>query len=82
MNATLFLHLDGRKLSELEWQHSGLASYIAYAIGIARHDTNLMDHAFGSINALIEDVKRLKGVIREIDGVYVRSYGAGKVSSV
>ena len=87
VNATLFLHLDGRKLSELEWQywlrawsgfankinlqHHGLASYIAYAIGIARHDTYLMDHAFESISGLVEDNSKLKAVIRDIDGVVI-----------
>ena len=87
ISATLFLHLDGGKLSTIEWQrwlttwvdfarrinlrHPCLASYLAYAVGIARHDTNLMDHAFASINASIEDNDRLKGVIRDIDGVVV-----------
>jgi AhpD family alkylhydroperoxidase len=87
ISATLFLHLDGRKLSAIEWQrwlttwasfarridlhHSCLASYIAYAVGIARHDENLMDHAFASISASIKDNDRLKGVIRDIDGVVV-----------
>jgi AhpD family alkylhydroperoxidase len=87
VNATLFLHLDGRKLSDLEWQHwlrvwsdfakqihlqhPGLAGYLAYAIGIARHDKNLMDHAFGYISASIEDNSRLKGIIRDIDGVVI-----------
>jgi AhpD family alkylhydroperoxidase len=87
VNATLFLHLDGRKLSELEWQywlqawsdfedridlqHPGLVSYIAYAIGIARHDTHLMDHAFDSISAFVEDDNRLRGIIRDIDGVVI-----------
>ena len=46
-----------------------LASYLAYAVGIARHDANLMDHAFASISVSIEDNNRLKGVIRDIDGV-------------
>ncbi len=87
VNATLFLHLDGQKLSDLEWQrwlsvwsafarrihsrHSGLACYLAYAIGIARHDKSLMDHAFGSISEFVEDDNRLKGIIRDIDGVVV-----------
>lgn len=87
ISTTLFLHLDGRKLSAIEWQrwlatwvdssrrinlhHPCLASYLAYAVGIARHDTNLMDHAFSSISASIEDDDRLKGVIRDIDGVVV-----------
>jgi AhpD family alkylhydroperoxidase len=87
ISATLFLHLDGGKLSALEWQrwlktwvdfarridshHPGLASYLAYAVGIARHDKNLMDNAFASISAAIEDNNRLKGVIRDIDGVVV-----------
>ena len=87
ISATLFLHLDGRKLSAIEWQrwlktwtdfskrinlrHEGLANYLAYAVGIARNDKNLMDHAFTSISASIEDNNRLKSVIRDIDGVVV-----------
>ena len=87
ISATLFLHLDGRKLSDIEWQrwlktwtdfakrinshHASLASYLAYAVGIARDDTNLMNHAFASISASIEDNNRLKGVIRDIDGVVI-----------
>ena len=87
ISATLFLHLDGRKLSKIEWQrwlktwddfakrinthHVGLASYLAYAVGIARNDKSLMDHAFASISDSIEDNKRLKGVVRDIDGVVV-----------
>jgi len=87
ISATLFLHLDGRKLSAIEWQrwlktwsdfakrinshHDGLASYLAYAVGIARNDKSLMDHAFACISASIEDNNRLKGVIRDIDGVVV-----------
>jgi len=87
ISATLFLHLDGRKLSDLEWQrwmktwddfakrinlrHDGLANYLAYAVGIARNDKSLMDHAFTSISTSIEDNDRLKGVIRDIDSVVV-----------
>lgn len=87
VSATLFLHLDGEKLSAIEWQrwtktwhdfahridlhHPSLACYLAYAVGIARHDANLMDHAFASLSASIEDNNRLKGVIRDIDGVVV-----------
>ncbi|MCW8924579.1 MAG: hypothetical protein OQK69_13285 [Gammaproteobacteria bacterium] len=87
ISATLFLHLDGRKLSEIEWQrwlktwtdfarrinlhHAGLAGYLAYAVGIARNDKSLMEHAFDSISDSIADNDRLKGVIRDIDGVVV-----------
>lgn len=87
INATLFLHLDGRKLSELEWKywlkawsaiakrihrrHAGLACYIAYAIGIARDDKSLMDHAFATISESVEEDNRLKGIIRDIDGVVI-----------
>ena len=87
VNATLFLHLDGRKLSALEWEHwlkawsafrrrlharhPSLASYIAYAIGIARHDKHLMDHAFESISDAVPDTGRLKGIVRDIDGVVI-----------
>lgn len=87
ISATLFLHLDGRKLSDIEWQrwlktwadfakrinsrHDGLASYLAYAVGIARNDKSLMDNAFASIGASIQDNERLKYVIRDIDSVVV-----------
>lgn len=87
VSATLFLHLDGRKLSEIEWQqwlktwtefgaridkcHEGLSSYIAFAVGIARNDKKLMDFSFASISNAIPDNDRLKGVIRDIDGVVV-----------
>lgn len=87
ISTTLFLHLDGRKLSDIEWQrwlktwgdfskrvnmhHANLADYIAYAIGIARNDKSLMDHAFAAISQAIENNKRLKGVIRDIDGLVV-----------
>ena len=87
ISATLFLHLDGRKLSDIEWQrwretwnefamrinrrHANLASYLAYAVGIARDDRNLMDCAFDSISESIQDKERLRGVVRDIDGVVV-----------
>lgn len=87
ITATLFLHLDGRKLSNIEWQrwmkiwddfanridayHVDLASYLAYAVGIARNDKPLMDHAFAAISEAIDNNDRLKGVIRDIDGVVV-----------
>jgi len=87
ISATLFLHLDGTKLSAMEWdrwvsawqayakridlKHPGLACYLAYAIGIARHDKHLMDLAFESISSANEDDGRLKGIIRDIDGVVI-----------
>lgn len=87
VSATLFLHLDGRKLSDMQWKrwvetwtdfskrinshHAGLASYLAYAVGIARNDTKLMNEAFASISQSIEDNDRLKGVVRDIDGVVI-----------
>ncbi len=87
ISATLFLHLDGRKLSAIEWQrwvkawadfarrinarHAGLADYLAYAVGIARNDTSLMDHAFSYMSKSITDNDRLRGVVRDIDGVVI-----------
>ena len=52
-------------------RHDGLASYLAYAVGIARNDKSLMDYSFASISTSIEDNDRLKGVIRNIDGVVI-----------
>jgi AhpD family alkylhydroperoxidase len=87
ISATLFLHLDGRKLSPPEWdrwveawriyarrldnRQPNLAYYLAYAIGIARHDENLMSLAFEPISNANEDSNRLKGIIRDIDGVVI-----------
>ena len=96
VSATLFLHLDGTKLSEMEWErwvktwrsyahsidtkHPGLACYLAYAIGIARHDKHLMDLAFESISSGNESNERLKGIIRDIDGGVSPARSASKVS--
>jgi hypothetical protein len=87
VSATLFLHLDGTKLSSMEWErwvetwkafakridarHRGLSCYLSYAIGIARHDRHLMDLAFESISNANENDERLKGIIRDIDGVVI-----------
>lgn len=83
----LFLRTDCRDVSEIEWQgwisawhkfasrihyrHAGLASYVAYAIGIARHDQILMDLAFESISAKNERDSDLLGIIRDIDRLVV-----------
>jgi AhpD family alkylhydroperoxidase len=87
VSATLFLHLDGTKLSDMEWErwgqawrsyahridskHPSLACYLGYAIGIARHDRPLMDLAFESISSANEGNERLKGIIRDIDSVVI-----------
>ena len=87
ISVTLFLHLDGRKLSPMEWErwvkawrsyanridnrHPSLACFLAYAIGIARHDKHLMDLAFESINKAHIDNDCLKGIIRDIDSVVI-----------
>jgi hypothetical protein len=87
VSATLFLHLDGTKLSPMEWErwvdtwkafakridarHDGLSCYLSYAIGIARNDRHLMDLAFESISGANESGERLKGIIRDIDSVVI-----------
>lgn len=87
ISATLFLHLDGSKLSAVEWErwvktwktfakrldkrHPGLSCYLSYAVGIARHDKNLMDMAFASISNAHDDDEHLKGIIRDIDSVVI-----------
>jgi hypothetical protein len=83
----LFLRMERRDISDTEWEgwlaswrrfadhihyrHPGLACYVAYAIGIARHDKMLMDLAFGSISANNDDNGRLLGVVRDIDRLVV-----------
>ena len=87
IRATLFLRTCRAEVSETEWheweqswrsfakridvRHPGVACYIAYAVGIARNDEDLMDLAFGSINASFTDDEALKGVIRDIDRVVI-----------
>ena len=87
IKAILFLRTDRRDISDSEWdgwlkawrgfaihihyRHPGLACYVAYAIGIARHDQVLMDLAFGSISASNEDKEELLGVVRDIDRLVV-----------
>ncbi len=61
-----------RKFAErIERHYSGLACHTAYAIGIARNDTNLMDMAFESINTRNRGSERIAGIIRDIDRVVV-----------
>lgn len=83
----LFLRTDRRDVSDTEWhgwlrswrrftvrihfRYPGLACYVAYAIGIARHDQVLMDLAFASISASTQDNDDLMGVVRDIDRLVV-----------
>ena len=87
VRAVLFLRTARSEVSRSEWRewelswrsfsrridlrHPNVASYIAYAIGIARNDEALMDLAFDSISALLPDDEALKGVIRDIDRVVI-----------
>lgn len=87
IKAVLFLRTDRRDVSDTEWEgwlkswrrftvhihfrYPGLACYVAYAIGIARHDEVLMTLAFGSISAKIDDNAMLLGVVRDIDRLVV-----------
>jgi len=83
----LFLRTSRTNVSPLEWdgwieswrgfagrihhRQPGLACSIAYAVGIARADENLMDLAFASLHRLYPDEGTLLGVIRDIDRVVV-----------
>lgn len=83
----LFLRTSRTNVSPLEWEgwieswrgfagrinhrQPGLACSIAYAVGIARADENLMDLAFASLHNLYSDEDTLLGVIRDIDRVVV-----------
>ncbi len=83
----LFLRTSRTSVSPLEWEgwtqswrgfagrihhrYPGLACGIAYAVGIARADENLMDLAFESLRRLYSDRDTLLGVIRDIDRVVV-----------
>ena len=87
VKATLFLRIARENISPLEWEqwrhswrlfaqrldryHPHLACYIAFAIGIARNDDNLMDIAFNSISNSEDDNEKLKGTIRDIDRVVI-----------
>ena len=83
----LFRRTDRRDICDLEWdgwlkawrnftthvhyRHPGLACYLAYAVGIARHDELLMELAFGSINTNNKDNDELLGIVRDIDRLVV-----------
>jgi AhpD family alkylhydroperoxidase len=87
IKTTLFLRQSKVDLSDSEWQqwlgswklfaekihkrHRGLACYLAYAIGIARRDEDLMDLAHESIDAMHADDDTYRGVIRDIDRVVI-----------
>jgi len=87
IKATLFLRVAKADVAPVEWRewsqswkafarridyyHERLACYVAYAIGIARNDADLMDIAFASISGAYETDDELKGVIRDIDRVVI-----------
>lgn len=87
VRATLFLRISRDDVSGTEWReweqawrnfarrinlrHPNAACYIAYAVGIARNDPQLMDLAFTSISAAVPDDATLKDVIRDIDRVVI-----------
>jgi AhpD family alkylhydroperoxidase len=87
LKVVLFLRTIRTTVSPMEWdgwmdawrrfagrlhhRHPGLACNIAYAVGIARADENLMELAFESLRNLYPDDEILLGVIRDIDRVVV-----------
>lgn len=87
IKVTLFLRIAKADIAPVEWREweqswrsfatridrheAGLACYIAYAIGIARNDEDLMDIAFASISGSHTEDEQLKGVIRDIDRVVI-----------
>nr|WP_207168457.1 hypothetical protein [Thiocystis violacea] len=87
LKVVLFLRTSRSNVSAMEWEgwlgawrrfasrmhhhERGLACNIAYAVGIARADEQLMDIAFESLRAMHEDDETLLGVIRDIDRVVV-----------
>ena len=84
---TLFLRVVCADVAAIEWQqwlqswrlfarridfhHPRLTCFIAYTIGIARNDEDLMDLAFTSISNAHDDDETLKGIIRDIDRVVI-----------
>jgi alkylhydroperoxidase family enzyme len=87
IKTTLFLRESKEDISDAEWKqwlrswklfatkidkrHPGVACYIAYAIGIARRDEDLMDLAHKSIKTMHASDDTYRGVIRDIDRVVI-----------
>mgnify|MGYP001818148447 CR=1 FL=1 len=87
IKATLFLRIAKADVAPVEWRewttawrsfadridrhHPYLACFIAYAIGIARNDEDLMDIAFACISNGQASNDSLKDIIRDIDRVVI-----------
>ncbi len=87
LEVVLFTRAIKRDISPAEWAHWGyqwarfvrslgktracLASHIAFAIGIARADEDLMRFGWSSITATYADQNKLEGAIRDIVRVVV-----------
>lgn len=87
VKVALFLRIAKQDVAAIEWRewmqswrtfaervdrhHPKLACFLAYAIGIARNDEDLMDLAFGSISAAQAQDDDLKGIIRDMDRVVI-----------
>lgn len=82
VKTVLFLRAEKSQISPVEWQHwmiewqrfsrimdarlAGLVDHIAYAIGFARDDRDLLDFAWQALAAKHTDPTYLKGAVRDI----------------
>jgi hypothetical protein len=82
VKTVLFLRTEKRNISAVEWEHwqiewdkyaqvmcsmqPGLIYHIAYAIGFARDDKDLLDFAWQAMASKHDNVETLRGVIRDI----------------
>lgn len=87
IKVTLFLRIAKQDVAPVEWRewiaswrsfaeridrhHPRLACFIAYAVGIARNDEDLMDIAFESISGKQSSDQDIKDIIRDIDRVVI-----------
>lgn len=87
IKVTLFLRIAKQDVAPVEWRewiaswrsfadridrhHPRLACFIAYAVGIARNDEDLMDIAFESISGEQSSDQVIKDIIRDIDRVVI-----------
>ncbi|MCB1503415.1 MAG: hypothetical protein KDJ47_00410 [Hyphomicrobiaceae bacterium] len=85
IKAVLFTRTTRREISNAEWaawsyewlrfvraiplEYRDVPSYIGYAIGVARHDEDLISFAWSAISSRHEEAQKLLGAVRDIERV-------------
>ena len=68
-HAGLPLTVQRERVRAIPLEYRDVPSYIGYAIGVARHDEDLISFAWSAISSRHEEAQKLLGAVRDIERV-------------